>query len=78
VVQNLPLCVEPETIRRRPIVTVQGELRPERGKGEGERLMDSVDEHGLCKSRPTREREREREKKKIESQLVSPHKKRSE
>jgi hypothetical protein len=75
VVQNLPLCVEPETIRRRPIVTVQGELRPERGKGEGERLMDSVDEHGLCKSRPTRERERE---KKIESQLVSPHKKRSE
>jgi hypothetical protein len=26
------------------------------------RLMDSADEHGLCKSRPTKERERERER----------------
>jgi hypothetical protein len=35
------------------------------------RLMDSADEHGLCKSRPTKEREREREKKKIKKSAVN-------
>jgi hypothetical protein len=30
------------------------------------RLMDSADEHGLCKSRPTKEREREREREREE------------